>query len=54
MYRMFFEPGQSFSEFKTKMKKKYPPEFLNGKLDSGFFALTDASENAQFGAYLFV
>jgi len=54
VYRMFYQQGKSFFEFKNEMIKKHPPEFVNGKLNSGFFALTEADENTQFGAYLFV
>ncbi len=53
-YRTYFQPGISFYEFKTAMQKKYPARFLNGKLESGFFALTEANENIQFGAYLLI
>ena len=54
VYRMFYRQGKSFLEFKNEMIKAHPPEFVSGKLDSGFFALTEANENTQFGAYLFI
>ena len=54
VYRMFYQHSKSFLEFKNEMTKKHPPEFVNGKLNSGFFALTEADENTQFGAYILV
>lgn len=54
VYRMFYQQGKSFFEFKNEMIKKHPPVFVNGKLDSGFFALTEADENTQFGAYILI
>ena len=52
IYRMFYQQGKSFLEFKNEMTKKHPPVFVNRKLYSGFFALTEANENTQFGAYI--
>lgn len=54
VYKMFYQPGKSFLEFRNEMITQHPHEFVNGKLNSGFFALTEANENTQFGAYLFV
>ncbi|MDR2910768.1 MAG: hypothetical protein LBV47_05325 [Bacteroidales bacterium] len=54
VYRIFYRQGKSFLEFKNEMTKKHPPKFVSGKLDSGFFALTQVQENTQFGAYLLI
>lgn len=52
MFRTFYQPGVSFYAFKKEMEKKYPLKISEGKIESGFLALTDASEDSLFGAYL--
>lgn len=52
VYRMFYQPGKTFSEFSNEMTAKHPPKFVNGKLNSGFFALTQSHAHTHFGAYL--
>jgi hypothetical protein len=54
VYRTYYQPGNSFYTFKNEMEKKYPLKILNNKIESGFFALTDAAEDTLFGAYIFV
>jgi hypothetical protein len=54
MFRTFYQPGVSFYQFKNEMASKFPAVIAEGKLGSGFFPLTDATENTQFGAYLLI
>lgn len=54
VYRTFYQPGTSFYTFKNEMQKKYPLKISNNKIESGFFALTEAFEDSLFGAYIFV
>jgi hypothetical protein len=53
-YRTYYQPGTSFYTFKTEMTKKYPLKITENKIESGFFALTEAAEDTLFGAYIFV
>lgn len=55
VYRMFHQPGTTFRQFSEQMQKRFPAVFNSeSKLESGFFPLTEDSEEALFGAYLFV
>ena len=54
IFRTFFQPGTSFMEFKKRMETSYPLKALNGKIESGFFALTPAHNDSKFGAFLLV
>lgn len=54
IFRTFFQPGTSFMEFKKRMETSYPLKALNGKIESGFFALTPAPDDSKFGAFLLV
>ncbi|MFW6309677.1 MAG: hypothetical protein ACOC1D_01130 [Prolixibacteraceae bacterium] len=47
-----YQPGQSFQTFAEEMQKVYPLRLNRNKIESGFLALTPATENALFGAYL--
>lgn len=54
IYRTFFQPGNSFYAFKNEMERKYPLKIFEGKIESGFLALTDAQKDTLFGAYILV
>jgi hypothetical protein len=54
IYRTYFQPGTSFYVFKNEMEKKHPLRMSNGKIESGFLALTDAQKDTLFGAYILV
>jgi hypothetical protein len=54
MFRTFYQPGVSFYTFKKEMEKKYPSKISDGKIESGFFAITEATEDTLFGAYILV
>jgi hypothetical protein len=54
VYRTYYQPGTSFYTFKNEMTKKYPLKITDNKIESGFFALTEAVEDTLFGAYIFV
>lgn len=53
-FSTFYQPGQSFHSFIKEMKKFYPLRFNDKKIESGFLALTPATEDALFGAYLLI
>jgi hypothetical protein len=54
VYRTYYKPGDTFFRFKQEMEKTNPLTILNGKVQKGFFALTEAREDTLFGAYLLV
>lgn len=54
VYRTFYQPGTSFYNFINEMKKKYPLKISDNRIESGFFALTEANEDTLFGAYILV
>ncbi len=54
MFKMFYQQGKSFQEFKQKMETNHPLMLQHSKIESGFFALTPALEDTKFGAYLLV
>lgn len=54
IYRIFYNPGQSYNIFKNEMDKKHPVIISESKIVSGFLSLTDSREDTQFGAYLLV
>lgn len=54
IYRTYFQPGTSFYTFKKEMEKNHPLKIFENKIESGFFALTEATEDSLFGAYIFV
>jgi len=54
IFRTWFQPGTSFRTFTQEMEKKHPLIIANKKIVSGFYALTEAKEDTQFGAYLLV
>ncbi|QGY45101.1 hypothetical protein GM418_15915 [Maribellus comscasis] len=54
IFRTYYQPGKSFYSFKTEMEKKHRLKITSKKIKSGFFALTEATNEAQFGAYILV
>jgi len=54
IYRTWFQPGTPFIKFKKEMEQNHPLVLEDKKIESGFFALTEAKNNTQFGAYLLV
>lgn len=54
VYKTFYKPGKTFSQFKKEMENKNPLNIIDGKIESGFFALTEAVDDSMFGAYLLV
>jgi len=54
MLKTYYNKGIPFIQFKKEMQRKYPLKTSNNKIDSGFFALTDAKPEALFGAYILV
>jgi len=53
-YRIYYKPGTTFFQFKKDMEKKYPLKISNHKIESGFFALNETSDDTLFGAYILV
>jgi hypothetical protein len=54
IFRTWFQPGTLFKIFKQEMEQKFPLVLKNSKIESGFFALTPAKNDTQFGAYILV
>ncbi len=54
IYRIFYNPGKTFLQFKKEMEKKHSLKITNYKIESGFFPLTEALDSTLFGAYLLV
>jgi hypothetical protein len=52
MYRTYYNPKKSFSEFVFEMETKFPLEIANQKIIKGFFPLTDFNKDTMFGAYI--
>ncbi len=54
IFRIFYKPGANFHEFAKNMQGKYPIKIIKGKIELGFFPLTEPKETALFGAYVLV
>jgi len=54
LFRTYYKPGSSFYNFKKEMEAKYPLILKEGKIESGFFPVTDAQPDTMFGAYILV
>ncbi|MEN8115999.1 MAG: hypothetical protein ABFS16_03415 [Bacteroidota bacterium] len=54
IFQIYYNSGITFLQFKTEMEKKYPLVLSDNKIKSGFFALTEAKHDTQFGAYILV
>ncbi len=54
IFSTFFQPGKSFKTFTREMEKNYPITISQNKIKSGFLALTDSTDESQFGAYILV
>ncbi|MEZ5103622.1 MAG: hypothetical protein R2757_03960 [Draconibacterium sp.] len=54
IYRMFYSPGKTFKEFAREMEILHPLVIYNQKIESGFFALTEAFDDSLFGSYILV
>lgn len=52
VFRTFYEPGKNFKKFVAEMEEKHPLCISGGKIESGFFPLTEVNEKSLFGAYL--
>jgi hypothetical protein len=51
-FLIHYQCNKPFSLFKAEMEKLHPLYMQEGKIQSGFFALTDDANHAHFGAYL--
>ncbi len=54
IFRTFYKPGITFHNFKKEMGKKHPLKIINHTIESGFFPLTETSDDTLFGAYILV
>lgn len=54
IFRTWFQSGTLFADFAKEMEIKHPLNLEGDKIKSGFFALTEAKEDTQFGAYLLI
>lgn len=54
IFSTYFQPGKSFYDFKTEMKRKYPLKLVDKKIEKGFFEVTEARPDSLFGAYILV
>ena len=54
VFRTYYKPGVNFLQFVKTMEKKYPLTISDYKIVSGFFPLTEASNDTLFGAYILV
>lgn len=54
VFKTYYNLEKTFYQFKKEMENKNPVIIKNGKIESGFFAVTDVSENTLFGGYILV
>jgi hypothetical protein len=54
IFSTFYQPGKSFYNFKKEMEERHPLKIVNCKIESGFFALTEAHKDSLFGAFILV
>lgn len=54
IFKTFYQPGKLFAGFKNNMEQKHPLKIQNSKISSGFMALTPASNDEAFGAFLII
>ncbi len=54
VFKTFYNPNKSFSEFKKEMENTNPLKFKNSKIESGFFPVTSGFKDSLFGAYILV
>jgi hypothetical protein len=54
VFSTYFQPGNSFYNFKKEMEEKHPLKIVDYKIESGFFALTEAQKDSLFGAFILV
>ncbi len=53
-FKIYYKPGENFMRFAQTMEKKHPLKITNHKIESGFLAITEATETTLFGAYILV
>lgn len=52
LFSTWFKPQKYFIDFKEEMEQQYPLKIIDGKIVSGFMALTDVQTDSCFGAYI--
>ncbi len=52
VFKIWFQKGKSFLSFQNEMHEKFPVQFKNKRIESGFYPLTHADESTFFGAYI--
>lgn len=54
VFKTFYNPKQTFQEFKKEMEKTWPLKVENSKIESGFFPVIPVFENTNFGAFILI
>ena len=54
VFSTYYQPGKTFHDFEKEMVEKHPLKIANNKIESGFFALTEARHDSLFGAFILV
>ena len=54
VFKIHYSPELLFKKFADEMSHEFPLKIKHGKIEKGFFALTDFYHNQQFGAYILV
>ena len=54
VFSTYYKPGKSYYQFKNEMEEKHPLKIVENKIESGFFALTEARQDNLFGAFILV
>ncbi|SHJ89241.1 hypothetical protein SAMN05444280_1388 [Tangfeifania diversioriginum] len=52
LFKTFYQKGKPFATFVREMQANHPLKLKDGKIESGFFALTETNDDALFGAYI--
>jgi len=52
LFKTFYQKGKPFATFAREMQVSHPIKLNEGKIESGFFALTETNDDSLFGAYI--
>jgi hypothetical protein len=52
LFKTFYQKGKPFATFAHEMQSSHPLKLNEGKIGSGFFALTETNDDSLFGAYI--
>jgi hypothetical protein len=54
VFKTFYRQGESFGQFTRQMEINHQLQLQDGRIRSGFYALTPAFMDSKFGAYLLI